>query len=230
MPLKSITNFPPGGFSYTQSETKMRFQQYLPLRDQAALVADHRKANRLPRVSIPEAMQDIENWTCLRLNNDPEWCIVDVKKKASPLRRFGGRVAEAVGAVAESVEKAVVGARIIYEWWGEGGRPVEPELAQRRADNCMGCPKNSTDPTWLSKFSETAREQLQLRSNLKMSVSNEEKLGVCSVCECPMKLKVHTPLTLIAERTPQSILVDLDKVEGLCWVRDEIRASSPSST
>lgn len=229
MPLKTITNFPPGGFTYTQPETQMQFRQYMPIRDQAALVADHRKANRLPRATIPEAMQDIENWTCQRLNNDPEWCISPAQKKTSALRHFGERLVAGAAVVAESVEKAVVGARIIYEWWGEGGRPVEPELSQRRADNCAACPKNSTDSTWLSGFSETAREQLQLRSNLKMSVVGEEKLGVCTVCECPMKLKVHTPLALIAERTPQGVLDDLDKVEGPCWVRDEIRANSPLS-
>jgi hypothetical protein len=230
MPLKTITNFPPGGFTYTQPETKMEFRQYLPLRDQAAAVADHRKANALPRATLSEAMQDIENWTCQRLNNDPEWCIAPAQKKTSPLLRFGKRLVEAVAVAAESVEKAAVGARIIYEWWGEGGRPVDPALAQSRADICLGCPKNSTEKTWLSGLSENAREQLQLRSNLKMTVNREEELGVCTVCECPLKLKVHTPLEHLAPNTPEGVLADLDKVDGPCWLRDEIRAKSPSST
>ena len=229
MPLKSFTTLPPGGFSYTQPETKMTFRQYLPIREQANLVLDHRKANTLPRATYNEVVDDIEEWTCLRLNNDPEWCIVEAQKKTSAPLRFGSLLAEAVQAVGDGVASAVVGARIIFEWWGDGGRPVDSDLAQRRADVCLKCPFNSADRTWLSGLSEAAKEQLEFRSKMKMIVAGERELGVCTLCACPLKLKVHTPTQKLVDHTPADVMADLDKVTGPCWVRDEIRAHAPSS-
>jgi hypothetical protein len=228
MPLKTITSFPPGGFTYTQPESKLKFSQLIPLPDQAKLVAAHRKANGYSGATVSEAANDIEEWTCLRLNNDPEYCITDTQKKTAPLRFVSGLVRD-VQAVASSVADAVVGARIIYEWWGEGGRPVPQELAQGRADNCIACPNNTVERSWLSGLSETAQEHLQFRSKEKMSVKGEEKLGICVLCSCPMKLKVHTPIELIHEHTLPETIQKLDGVLGLCWVRDELKKFIPKT-
>lgn len=227
MPLKSTTSFPPGGFTYQQPESKLKFSQLIPLPDQAKLVAAHRKANGFPRSTTAEAAQDIEEWTCLRLNNDPEWCITDTQKKTAglPLVRRLGQAAQAAG---ESVSKALAGARILYEWFGEGGVPVEHALAQSRANCCVACPKNSADKGLLSTLSATAHRHLEHRSEMKMSVAGEERLGVCLVCHCPMKLKIHTPIDLIAEHTTKETMRELDNIPTPCWVRDEVRNLKPN--
>ena len=226
MPLKSIATFPPGGFTYTQPESKLKFSQLIPLPDQAKLLAAHRKANGYPGASISECARDIEEWTCLRLNNDPEWCISDTQKKTGSLP-LGKRLEQGARAVAESVSKAVAGARILYEWFGEGGVPVEQSLAQKRADCCISCPKNDPNRSHLSSLSEAAHKQLEHRAELKMAVTGEDKLGVCLVCHCPMKLKVHTPIDLIGKYTDNATMEKLDKIPTPCWVRDEIRNLKP---
>lgn len=222
MPLKSLTNMPPGGYTYTQPQTQLQFRQLIPLPEQARLVSAHRVANGLQNPTIAEAMVDIENWTCVRLNNDPEWCISDAQKKTAS-HQFASLLGRGVQAVAESVSKAVTGARILYEWFGEGGKPVEQALAQRRADCCVACPKNSTDRTWLSGLSEVAHEHLEHRSSIGMKVDREDLLGVCTVCACPMKLKIHTPIHLVAKHTTGTTMADLDNIPTACWVRDEVR-------
>lgn len=227
MPLKSITNFPPGGFTYTQPESKLKFAQLIPLPDQAKLVADHRKSNALPGATTLEAERDIEEWTCLRLNDDPEWCVTDAQKK-TVLLPLVKRLGLAVQAVGESVSRAVAGARILYEWFGEGGVPVDQVLAQKRADFCIACPQNSSERGPLSTLSETAHRHLEKRSEMKMWVMGEEKLGVCLVCDCPMKLKIHTPLDLITQHTTADTMRKLDNIPTPCWVRDEVRNQNPT--
>lgn len=37
-------------------------------------VASFRKANSIARDTFPEALEDVDAFTCSRLGNDPKWC------------------------------------------------------------------------------------------------------------------------------------------------------------
>lgn len=73
--LISLDSFPPGGFSYVQNEgVYKKFGGSDGARDLANRVANFRRGNGLPRASQAEALIDIDQYTCARLNNDPAWC------------------------------------------------------------------------------------------------------------------------------------------------------------
>lgn len=73
--LKSHLKCPPGSFPYEQTEGINRKFESTPLiEEQANRVVAFRKGNGLSRASFPEALQDIDAYTCYRLGNNPRFC------------------------------------------------------------------------------------------------------------------------------------------------------------
>jgi hypothetical protein len=77
--LSSHTLVPPGQFYYVQIFEKngrlyqKRWQSTPEIGALAAKIAAFRKANQLLRASPSEALEDIDAFTCARLNNNPKW-------------------------------------------------------------------------------------------------------------------------------------------------------------
>lgn len=113
------------------------------------------------------------------------------------------------------------GAITIGDWLGHGGVPVAETLSGKRAEVCATCPKNQQgdpDGFFTKGASEILRRQLAERDQMKLSTPQDEKLGVCSACGCPLKLKVHCPLEFIKRHMPAAQTAELDPE---CWVRKE---------
>lgn len=65
--LISLTQCPPGEFSYVQTEgIRKSFPSSPLLGEQAGRVADFRIGNKLPRATAAEAIADIIEYTCAR--------------------------------------------------------------------------------------------------------------------------------------------------------------------
>lgn len=107
--------------------------------------------------------------------------------------------------------------RVRATWLGEGGQP-SPQ-AQRRADICLKCPHNVARP-WEETYKGVAavliRRQLELRSKLELKVEGEEGLHMCDLCGCVLALKVHVPLHIARENTP-----DWERFPANCWIPTE---------
>lgn len=74
--LRSYELSPPGGYPYEQRKGVQRKFPSLPMIEaQAAVVADFRRANGLPRASVMEALEDIDRYTCARLGGMSQWCL-----------------------------------------------------------------------------------------------------------------------------------------------------------
>lgn len=107
-------------------------------------------------------------------------------------------------------------------WLGDGGQPVTPELAQARANVCLKCPKNKKMGFYEGVAKPVAhllRRQIELKSQMLLSVEGEDKLHVCDVCGCILKLKIHCPIKYIEETTPDE---DIPKFDPMCWIPKEI--------
>ncbi len=173
-------------------------------------IADFRAGNGLARATPKEALHDIEEATCQRLHDDPEYC---VKKKKNAVRAaIDHQFASAKAAVG-------VGRKILVDWLGDGARPVPINLAQKRADVCIECPENRNGHSWLKLTADTVRaiaEQMNAKSNLKLRVNGEEKLHACAVCYCPLPLKVHVPLATILAQ-----IEDTAAFPPWCWLVTE---------
>ena len=60
--------------------------------------------------------------------------------------------------------------------------------------------------------------QIQTAQELDLTTPYDSKLGVCAACDCPMRLKVWTPLKLILEHMLPEAKAALD---SKCWITAE---------
>lgn len=74
--LRSYDLNPPGGYPYEQTEgIRKPFPSQPLIEAQAAIVADFRKGNGLPRSDVKQALEDVDHYQCFRLGNNPRWCV-----------------------------------------------------------------------------------------------------------------------------------------------------------
>lgn len=235
MALKTTNTYPPAGFLYTEPSTGYRPN---PMQSFNSVVADlvrHRKGNNLPRATFAEASEDIQNATCLRLGNDPNWCTG--QKKTSTSGSLSASPLHQRNLVPHAEEKSKsaklsVGARILNDWLGDGLKPVTPELAQARADVCTGrisghpCPYNQPSSGIIGMVTSTVagkiKEQMESKNAMSVTVAGEDKLKTCAICWCHLPLKVHTPMSTIVDRTPDAMFSEFQRKQPACWMVTEI--------
>lgn len=148
----------------------------------------------------------------------------------APFSVSPNRLAASVAAVVGDVKKLAAGFGVLSDWLGEGGQPVNPELANHRASICCtpqplpdgkmseGCPFNSKGDytSWFTiPASELIRKKLERRKDLNLSTPHDAQLGTCDVCLCPLKLKVHTPMSHILDHLKPEVKKDLP---DHCWI------------
>jgi hypothetical protein len=116
----------------------------------------------------------------------------------------------------------VNGAVALVEWVGSDKHPVSLGLAEQRAVRCVACRLNRPAKGWADTVAAaTARSvkaAFKIKSQLELETSRDRDLGVCSACDCPLKLKVWAPLSHILEYTSEDVLANLD---SNCWILRE---------
>lgn len=113
------------------------------------------------------------------------------------------------------------GAALLNDWLGSGKKPVERALAEKRAAVCVDCPKNDGgDFTayFTVPVANQIRALLSLKHDLELNTPLDDKLTVCSGCDCPLPLKVWCPIDLIKQRMTDDTINRLDR---RCWVLSE---------
>lgn len=123
----------------------------------------------------------------------------------------------------EELHRTAAAAPIIADWLGEGGKPVEQNLAEMRAFICELCPENAA-PGWWDRFKTAIalaiRAALEVKHSMKLELSNEDKLHMCRVCGCCLRLKCWVPLEHLADHTSPE---QLTKFPHSCWIPFEIK-------
>ena len=113
------------------------------------------------------------------------------------------------------------GTKILAEWLGEDGKPVDHELAEKRASICATCPANSGG-NWLSYFTKPIADRIRymmgVRHDLQLNTSYDKMLTVCDRCHCELKTKVHVPLKHINSYMSAESKAAL---EPRCWILHE---------
>jgi hypothetical protein len=127
------------------------------------------------------------------------------------------RQAHVVG-VAKNV---AAGVKLLLDWLGPSARAVAPELAEKRAAVCLHCPLNGKTGL-LEYFTEAAAKviqtQLQMRTDMSLKTSVDDKLGTCQACTCHLPLKVHVPIEFIVSHTSDEVRKAL---HPSCWILSE---------
>lgn len=74
--LRSYDQSPPGGFPYEQTQGIYKKFRAEPLIEAIARnVAAWRQANNLPRSSLRESLEDVDQYQCRRLGNPGNFCV-----------------------------------------------------------------------------------------------------------------------------------------------------------
>ena len=81
----------------------------------------------------------------------------------------------------DKVARYANGARILSEWLGSGSDVVEQPVAQKRADACINCPRNTTHWKAPEAVADAIREQVGLKNDLALVVNHESQLHTCEV-------------------------------------------------
>lgn len=133
-----------------------------------------------------------------------------------------------LSAAAGHIRKIWAGVKTLDEWIDSGDPAVPAELAQLRAGCCAACPRNGSGDftAWFAApAAALIKRQVEKLEDRKLTTIYDGEIGVCGVCLCPLKLKVHTPLRFIAAHMTPEVLVDLQAVKPQCWIVNEIKAA-----
>ena len=224
--LKSRTNCPPNGFQYRQPETGWHTEAW-DFNSIVVAVVNHRRSNSRFSLNMDPAQVaedvDVQNAArCLSMQGGENYVVMAAVgeqsiPKPSPLRKLAAAAAGFVG----GANQIKAGVQVLYDWLGGGADPVAPELATQRAEICARCPLN--DPgDWRRHFTgpiaERIRLTLEVRKDMKLATEFDDAIGVCSACACPLRLKVHVPISFIEAHTSTTVRQALD--EG-CWMLKE---------
>jgi hypothetical protein len=215
---------PPGGFQFHQAQSGWSAPTPVAstFNQTVELIIQHRRAN--PAMTAQHKLSldpgavgtELESYTARRLG------LPDPKPQPPPATKavLSGVVVAAV----DNVKKLAAGAAVLFEWENSGEMPVAPELANKRAEICADCPKNSKEglARWFTvPISETIRRQFEKLHKLSLTTPSDSKLGTCAACVCPLSMLVHTPLHLKLKRMTPEVRADLDP---RCWQLSEEKA------
>lgn len=221
-------SIPPGGWQYRQPQTGWvaPFPVNNTLDQQTTNLIKHRLANPAivakHNLSTDRAAvkREIKMFNSLRLGIPME---ATAAPKSEPRPALGQLAAGLVAAT----KRVAAGVALLLEWEESGLPPVGPDISHARADVCARCPKNSSKPLtdfFTVPMADLIRRRLQRLHELNLSTPRDAQLGTCEACYCPMRLKVHTPSSLVRKHTKEEVRKDL---WPQCWILAEEKNPPP---
>ena len=227
--LKSLTAHPPYSFRHLQPELGQTEETVGSFNAVVEQVQMMRMANPFLcerygwRTDTAGVEADVHNYNVARCVNNGWWdfLIMDEPGVAAPFVAPAEKKRPALVAGVGSVKRVAAGVALLVEWLGNSAKPVESALAEKRAGICATCPRNNGGD-WKAYFTEPIAEkirvQLEIRNDLQLRTSHDAQLTVCSACDCPLGLKVFSPLSYILEHTSEDTKTRLDP---RCWILGE---------
>lgn len=229
--LKSVTRVPAGGWYYRCPSTGWVLPNRTSgmLEQKAAAVLSHNQAN--PGKDLPTDIvvvtKQVHDQTVQHIleTGMATSDIHQFPKAQAPVHRLFTKVLPGprsiIARVADVVANDVIGVRVLTDWFGKGLTPVPSPVAEKRAKACDVCPANTRKERPIEgAIAEAVRWAAAFKSNAELRVSNEENLGTCDVCGCPLKTKIWVPLKTINEDTSH---VFPDE----CWITEERNLRNP---
>lgn len=223
MPLKNHRTFPPNGFSYFQAATGWSARPGATFDEVVTELIAHRAAN--PRFNLPldreTVSAELDEYTCIRIANNPEYCMGGIIPKAPLPPPWPARAAGKLGVAVAAGSKVIAGVGVLLDWLGEGAKPVDAGLAETRARICSDCPQNQ--PGDLTSFftapaSDMIRKQIEMKYEMKLETPFDSKLGVCRICACPLRTKTWTPIEHVLKHLKPELKTQLP---DFCWMIKE---------
>jgi len=128
-------------------------------------------------------------------------------------QRFLGRLKSVVAS----------GSPVIIDFVKSKEEAVPIKIATQRAEVCLACPYNQKTKSLLDIFttsaSEAIRKGLEQLRGWNLDVPNSDGLSICSICSCPLKLKIFLPITRIRSKMSDEVREQLPE---WCWIKREL--------
>jgi len=225
--LKSRTQFPPYGFRYINPVFGMKKDDEGSFAVICQKEMARRKANKYLcekhdlGVDMASVEFDVEQQNVARCIAHGWNDFVESEATATHYAAEDSKKNSRFGSAVGGLKRVAAGVGVLLDWLGSGGKPVDQAVAEHRANVCATCPKNDGGP-WTSYFTgkvaDKIKTQLEMKNDLSLRTSQDDKLTVCSACDCPLQLKVHTPLHHVLAHTSPEVKVRLDPN---CWILHE---------
>jgi len=223
----------PGGLIFYEPSTKWKCRPWSSFDQVVRDLIAHRLGNpalieknkwKTDYESVANEVDEYNALRCFQMgwNN----FIVQLQGASPPPKSLSPHQQGQVAAVAGRVKKIWAGIKTLNDWIDSGDDPVPKVQSETRAAACASCPQNGEGDfsKWFTApASEAIKKQLERLSQLNLSTSLDEKLNICSVCLCPLKLKVQTPMAYIKKHLSDQVFDELKRVPG-CWIVSELRS------
>lgn len=226
--LKDRNRFVPGGFQVIHPEAGMKQPFSGSFNAAVEFEFNFRKSNPFltkkhgwstNRSDIEREVEDYNVKRCLA-SGWLDFVMLDAPVQSAASSSPGQKKTLWQSAVG-SVKRIANGEKLIQDWLGSGRKPVDKPLAEQRAAVCATCPKNDGGD-FTTYFTEPIANQIRwllgVKHDMDLKTSLDEKLTVCSGCDCPLPLKVWSPLDLVRKHTDSDTMARLDP---RCWVLNE---------
>lgn len=227
--MKDRNAFPPGGWTFYQPLTNWNAPANQSFDVVVTALIEHRKANRFITdqnhlaTEYEAVANEVDEYTAERMKSNPNWN--HFLGDASPPGFFSPqRLQRSAAAAVANLKKTAAGIGLIREWLGDGLRPVEQSLANKRAEVCVKCPLNQEGGFWEkldAAGAEEVKKMVAIKNDMKLETPLDSQLKSCVACLCWNSLKVWTPIAHINNHTSTKVLNELHPD---CWVRSELAA------
>lgn len=226
----------PNGLKYRQAETNWEPPRYASFMTIVNGLISHRKSNphliaqKKWSTDIATVSEEVDAYNAL-LCARHGWTdyISDGGSSYAPPPKSQALLQQEKSVIAVAVDKAKKiwsGIKTIDDWIDSGTPPVPQDKANARAAICAACPKNGKGD-FTEMFTKVAadviKKQIEKLNFLKLTTPSSDKLNICTVCACPLKLKIHAPLQHIKEHMSPAVLSDLRAVPN-CWIVAELNS------
>jgi hypothetical protein len=213
--LKNRNKCPINGFQLFQPELGKHYKTW-SFKD----LCDQMIADRLinPRFNLPTDRAAVES----------EADLVNAMRMASITggeEYITGTTAEApkpAPPLQDRLARLVAGADAQLKWIVSKEEAVPREQSTARAAVCVNCQFNDTKGDLLSYFtrpiSAMILKGLELVRAWNLETPHDSRIGVCTACDCPLKLKVHIPHARIWSDMDAATKAGLP---AWCWILKE---------
>lgn len=224
MKLKDRNRFTPGGFKFFQPETKWEAPKHVSFDQVVHALIAHRKGNPwlTTQHGWPTDFDTVANEVdaynallCKQMGWDGFIMEGEVGAAALPFHQ------PHPSPNPNRLKNVAEGASVLVEWLNSGSEAVPASLSEKRAGVCAQCPVNGKGD-WTRWFtipvSEAIRKAVEIKNQWKLSTPHDDKLGICTACDCPLPLKVHLPIHQIRNSLSPDAL---SRLHVTCWIPKE---------
>lgn len=224
--LKSRQSQIPGGFRFTIPELNWHappFSSFNTIVDAVVQVVTSNQwlaaKNHWPtdRPGI-ESWVDSYNAAICRANGWYNYLADDTG--AAPPKLPAPGLLSKLQAVAGAVRKVESGAEVLLDWEMSGQPPVPQVVADSRAKICKGCKFNGAgDMTdWFTvPASELIRKRIVRLHGFALLTEHDMEIGTCTLCWCPLKLKVWAPNDIVKKHLLPEVK---EQLPSYCWMKN----------